>query len=74
MLREYFRVPKLLALLLALEGCVICNSLSKIYLEMEARVGIGPFRRDFRVKITRFDRLLKHYLVLTDHYSVTTVC
>ena len=29
---------------------------------MEADVGIGPFRRSFRGKITRFVELLKHYL------------
>jgi hypothetical protein len=41
---------------------------------MEARVGIGPFRRGFREKITRFAELLKHYLVLTDQDSITAVC
>ena len=41
---------------------------------LEAEVGIGPFRRDFRDKTSQFVELLKHYLVLTDHDSITTVC
>ena len=50
---EYYRVTNLLALLLALEGCEMCNSLSKRGLELEARVGIEPTNR-FRVWNWRF--------------------
>ena len=52
----------------------ISESLAINDYDLEARVGIGPFRRGFRDKITRFDRLLKHDLVLTDNYSVTAIC
>ena len=38
------------------------NSPSLLCQNLEAEVGIGPFRRGFRVKITRLAELLKHYL------------
>lgn len=46
-LLEFLRVKKLLALLLALGACWICNSFSRMNLEMEARVGIEPTNAAF---------------------------
>ncbi|HOC00457.1 MAG TPA: hypothetical protein PKM43_17130, partial [Verrucomicrobiota bacterium] len=53
------RVTNLLALLLALEGYEICNSLSKQCLELEAEVGIEPHTVVFRDKVAQLAPQLK---------------
>ena len=66
-LRELFRVTNLLALLLALGGCESRNSLSRIGLELEARVGIGHLQPENRPENGTFAAQIKPPLLPLRH-------
>ena len=62
LLPEQWRVGGVVSHYISHEIVSSCDALPHSWMSLQARVGIGPFRRGFRDKTTQFAELLKHYL------------